>query len=307
MSDDLWRKSLERLQQRFEELHRSAVSVEAVMVELSRKRPDDSTWLQDIRAVWPAWVRVTNPKVNPFRWEAPHRIPVGASTNTRPALYRACRLYGDRAVVCRFRLLAQEAGNALAIVPGFSREAVQGAWIFPDAGLPEQRWVSLLFDMAHERELQTSFRAERMVQMLVEGVPWDVPVGELSHHRKSATEIFQMRARDRAYAMAVAAIPDPPDRWWSHVPDLAAASVAVIDLLLAGLRLDSTENEQRKRRGRPTDTDPKADAKVADAWGTQHYRTYADLGKELGMTGRDVGSAVERHRKRQKRANSGSD
>jgi len=59
---------------------------------------------------------------------------------------------------------------------------------------------------------------------------------------------------------------------------------------------------QAKQRGRPADTDPKADAQIAAAWDTGHYPTYADLGREKGMSGHDVELAIDRRRKRQKRA-----
>jgi hypothetical protein len=54
----------------------------------------------------------------------------------------------------------------------------------------------------------------------------------------------------------------------------------------------------KRRRGRKPDTDPKADKRIADAWGTQHYRTYADCARELGNSAKEVKAALDRHRKR---------
>jgi len=51
-------------------------------------------------------------------------------------------------------------------------------------------------------------------------------------------------------------------------------------------------------RGRKSDTDPKADKRVADAMRVGHYRTYAECAKALGMTPREVERAIDRDRKR---------
>jgi hypothetical protein len=64
---------------------------------------------------------------------------------------------------------------------------------------------------------------------------------------------------------------------------------------------DGNASAKAKRRGRPSDTDPQADAKIAEAWDTGHYQTYERLGQETGMSGRDVELAIDRHRKRQRR------
>jgi hypothetical protein len=53
-----------------------------------------------------------------------------------------------------------------------------------------------------------------------------------------------------------------------------------------------------KRGGRASDTDRKADNRIADAWKTGQYKTYAECGQALGMTRRQVKTAVDRHRKR---------
>jgi hypothetical protein len=61
---------------------------------------------------------------------------------------------------------------------------------------------------------------------------------------------------------------------------------------------------RRKRRGRPQDTDPKADKRIFEAWHSGHYTTYDELACELHKTKREVQLAVERHRKRIERAGS---
>ena len=60
-----------------------------------------------------------------------------------------------------------------------------------------------------------------------------------------------------------------------------------------------------KRRGRKPDTDPKADKRIADAWGTGRHKTYADLAHELGRPLLDVRRAIDRHRKRLKKQKAG--
>jgi hypothetical protein len=52
------------------------------------------------------------------------------------------------------------------------------------------------------------------------------------------------------------------------------------------------------KRGRKSDTDPKADQRVADAWRTRQYRTYSECGRALGITCKQVKEAIDRCRHR---------
>jgi hypothetical protein len=54
----------------------------------------------------------------------------------------------------------------------------------------------------------------------------------------------------------------------------------------------------RPEKGRPTDTDEREDRRIAEAWKTKRYKTYEDLGTELGKTALEVKRAVDRHRHR---------
>lgn len=54
----------------------------------------------------------------------------------------------------------------------------------------------------------------------------------------------------------------------------------------------------KPKRGRPNDTDPKADQRIYDAWKTGEHKTYADLGRELSKTERQITLAIDRHKKR---------
>jgi len=61
----------------------------------------------------------------------------------------------------------------------------------------------------------------------------------------------------------------------------------------------------RRRPGRPLDTDPLEDKRIADAWKTDQYRRYADLARELGKSNQAVADAIERERKRSERRRRG--
>lgn len=70
---------------------------------------------------------------------------------------------------------------------------------------------------------------------------------------------------------------------------------------------DAKENGKTQRRGRPADTDPKADQRIYDAWQTGRYKDYSELAATLStsdtpMTRRGVEAAIDRHRKRLKRS-----
>jgi hypothetical protein len=53
-----------------------------------------------------------------------------------------------------------------------------------------------------------------------------------------------------------------------------------------------------RRRGRPTVYDRQKDQRIVEAWRSDAYKTYEDLGRELGVTGDEVRAAIERERKR---------
>jgi hypothetical protein len=81
-------------------------------------------------------------------------------------------------------------------------------------------------------------------------------------------------------------------------PDTAAVPARSTPPPAAGPKPEAEGAKPRPRRGRKPDTDPKADQRVADAWETGSYTTYADCAKALGMTRRQVERALDRHRKR---------
>lgn len=57
----------------------------------------------------------------------------------------------------------------------------------------------------------------------------------------------------------------------------------------------------KRRRGRPRDTDPKADQKIWNAWQTGEHKTYDDLARLLRTSEAEIARAVDRHRRRLER------
>ncbi len=62
----------------------------------------------------------------------------------------------------------------------------------------------------------------------------------------------------------------------------------------------SASRRPRAKRGRKPNTDPKADARIAEAWATGEYQTLEALGRELKLEKVKVRRALDRHRKRKK-------
>jgi hypothetical protein len=60
---------------------------------------------------------------------------------------------------------------------------------------------------------------------------------------------------------------------------------------------------QQKKRGRPKDSDPAADRRIAEAWKTGQYLKYADLEREMNLAAGEARRAIDRHRKRERLAN----
>jgi hypothetical protein len=82
------------------------------------------------------------------------------------------------------------------------------------------------------------------------------------------------------------------------------SSTAEIDLIANGPAVRPSTNAvpagKKSKRGRKADTDSKADQRIAEAWGTKSYRSYAELANEFGISERDVEKAIDRHRHRKK-------
>jgi len=63
-------------------------------------------------------------------------------------------------------------------------------------------------------------------------------------------------------------------------------------------RVPNRKSKKVGKRGRPVDTDLKADERIMEAWSTGGYNTCEQLAKALGKKKRDVKLALDRHRKR---------
>jgi hypothetical protein len=97
------------------------------------------------------------------------------------------------------------------------------------------------------------------------------------------------------------------------IPSLGLAPPLVVssppEVSTEGTDADKPEAEQaegsakrrRKRRGRPSDTDHKADQCIYDAWQTKQYKTYDALAQERRITKYKVELALGRHRARLRR------
>jgi hypothetical protein len=67
----------------------------------------------------------------------------------------------------------------------------------------------------------------------------------------------------------------------------------------------SAPKRPKRPGGRPSDTDPKEDRRVAEAWRTGQYATYEQLANAIGKERRDVKLAIDRDRKRTGKRGSG--
>lgn len=66
-----------------------------------------------------------------------------------------------------------------------------------------------------------------------------------------------------------------------------------------GTRPDSERSTSSRRPGgRPVETDEKEDQRIAEAWGSNAYKTHESLARALGISKRAVKLAIDRHRHR---------
>jgi hypothetical protein len=86
------------------------------------------------------------------------------------------------------------------------------------------------------------------------------------------------------------------NRWCTEHECLGGASEARPGRLKA-----EEAKAKRCKRGRPPDTDPKADKRIWDAWQSGQYKTYGDLARELRISDRAAETGIDRHRKRLER------
>jgi hypothetical protein len=92
----------------------------------------------------------------------------------------------------------------------------------------------------------------------------------------------------------------PDDDWRASMRRLKMLAVATSKIPHEGEQQGTTK--PKRKRGRPTVANRKNDKHIFDAWCNGDYKTYDDLGAELHMPGHKVQLAIDRHRKRMKRA-----
>ena len=191
------------------------------------------------------------------------------------------------------------------------------AWIPPDTLFTqkdEDRWVWSLFDLAWQGR-HPSLRAERRT--------WFRPAGPLKDVETNVIylpfDLQRLRALRDSGPPAICAFPEEwserlPGCFVSELPDLLQASADLIDVLLdmatriegelqapraaAPKAADAASGKTRTRRGRKPDTNAEEDKRIANAWATGRYKTFADLDRELNLAAGTAKRAVDRHRKR---------
>jgi hypothetical protein len=95
-----------------------------------------------------------------------------------------------------------------------------------------------------------------------------------------------------------------PPRIWGVIPAYWQIEGKAV-ILYRALQDQKPENERpqegKRSRGRPGDTNPKADQQIWDSWRTGAYKKYADLARGLGRSAEEVAWAIDRHRHRRAR------
>lgn len=165
-----------------------------------------------------------------------------------PGLKRTLQIAGSKTAVDRFRVLSAEAGRVVTATGDDAR-----AMISPDSIAvrePELRWVCTVFDLAWAQKANSPLTAPRLVEIDGRIVSYD-PAGWRPFLESDAPEspiISKERIRDL--------VRQPPDCFWSEMPDLMRASVHAIDLLAEHLEptlqvRDSAANADDEGASRP--------------------------------------------------------
>jgi hypothetical protein len=83
-------------------------------------------------------------------------------------------------------------------------------------------------------------------------------------------------------------------------PDLILCSECFAKSGYGGQAAGASARERPKRRGRPSNTDPARDRRIADAWRIGRHLTRQQLADAFGLKKQEVICALDRHRKRKK-------
>jgi len=333
MAADLLRVGLQRLQDRFSKASEVGRKLQGCLIEwpaLGGKPQNDPPEFSGQTWVWHALggyrpagvVRDENgcPTFSDKLTYDRDGKPI-ANTAGQPYAYdrgacRAIQLYGTYEARDALKPILVAAGTLLAGTPadGFP-VSIPPATL--REGDPLRRWLYLLFDLAWAK---------------IAGSPLRVSVDKSAWHESTSVTletVLLYRGSLQPFGpieAMLANIPDPPT-WYSVLDDVAQASVHALDILLTRMaqspavtggvgkatdtdappaaKTEQGEGEgdkdtaPKKRKARRKRSDPKADAKIADAYNTGSYRTEAALAAALGMTALEVHRARDRHRQRE--------
>lgn len=256
-------------------------------------RFSDRTWEQErlgfeMRAFNSAAAMSVRQRVDPFTRDNATRTTVGGGT-----------VWGELAAVEAFTRISE---SAAPLVPA---ELRLPAPLFPGWGAVQNTgddgatpWYTLMFLFA-----PSFFSINTMMPNTA--CPGAVLRGSPFMAAAAAAERLaglSARAAVSTFHLHLAAV----NPWLT--PDETHAALAAVEAAHAredALAVPGREPERAERRkvGRPADTDHARDRKTAEAWASHAYSTYAGLARALGYANAaDARRALDRHKKRETRA-----
>ena len=116
-------------------------------------------------------------------------------------------------------------------------------------------------------------------------------------------DVIQLRQADLAppsqsKAASVRAGTQPPSMPGQAPPTRSQADAATSNDATPTMA-EAAAPKRRAKQGRKPKTDPKADERIAEAWSSRQYKTFADLEQRLNLPAGTARRALDRHRKRQ--------
>lgn len=220
----------------------------------------------------------------------------------------------------RYRVFAEAVGELLGARQRFSRRALEQAATAaieqaarrPDLGQVDREAIAdFLAELRADNgqpvrllgyaEASGHAVAQRVYADAADG--WSYCCKRAKRSRMlSPGELF----RDRM--MLADALPDPDELRVLLEQEAALARKALREMQPSksdGRDPEASREELPKIRakpGRPSDTDPAADRRIADGWRASGCATYAEYARLCGVPEREVKLAIGRHRKREEKA-----
>jgi hypothetical protein len=210
LQERLWLKAMADLRRKITQLMECGQRIPVLLIE--SQNPLLSS--RDYPIVFSGWARSSDSRIR-FGQAPPlsdPRAPLAQQTDPRP--YREVCTYGDRQATEGLIEKARLAGVILNDAPNSCRA------LFPAETLAtpvhELRWYFAVFDLAWSKQKGSTLQSDRRVWADCVSCKLD----DLQDTRNSCL------------ADAIAAISDPPDRWYATVEDMLQASLAAIDILV---------------------------------------------------------------------------